>query len=461
MTTLADGKIKNEIDRVQVVRHYILDRLERGVYKSGQRLPGARKIADETGVSFLMTQHAIESLAQDGILEVLARRGAFVQSKWKTRVLDDNFCVFDIATTRSWIPDVIEMLQESLPGLRQTTIFEKSTLEYRPTAYVQSHASEYLDLSGYFDECFPEKSDFFLDPFKRFQIGGSLVGIPFIFSPRVIFINSTLFEKCGCKVPQSGWGWDEFIQTVRTLGKHLPEDRIINWVNQSYLWMNFIMRAGGKLFDANAEDKILLDNAKTIKGLELFCQLRKEIGAGREHIFNTYKDFADGKMAMFISGRQMRHILNDANDFSWSAVAMPVIDGGCDIMAQATDVLCVRKSCTSGKLIRTFIKTMLSPEVQNYVAEIRYGIPIRQSSALKSLNLNEETDSLFAREMSKVAGEYCLSSLTLSSLVADGIEQLIDSGKDLKAGMEKLAEMARFYLEIKKYADANNNNNLD
>ena len=119
-------------------------------------------------------------------------------------------------------------------------------------------------------------------------------------------------------------------------------------------------------------------------------------------------------------------------------------------MAQATDLLCVRKESVDPDMIRAFLGFMLSEEVQDYIATEKYGIPIRKSSAQKSMDLTDRRDLLFLSEMNSMSAEYNLDSPELMSLIQNGICQIIrDQKKPLEASLKRLADAVRIFLEIK------------
>ena len=53
-------------DKLSQVREFLLDGIESGRFPPRSQLPGARDIAAEVGASFLLVQHAVSSLEQDG-----------------------------------------------------------------------------------------------------------------------------------------------------------------------------------------------------------------------------------------------------------------------------------------------------------------------------------------------------------------------------------------------------------
>ena len=119
-------------------------------------------------------------------------------------------------------------------------------------------------------------------------------------------------------------------------------------------------------------------------------------------------------------------------------------------MAQATDLLCVRKECVNRELILDFLRFMLSEEVQDYIAAEKYGIPIRKSSAQKSIDISDPRDVLFLTEMNAMSGEYDQDSPELTTLIQEGVIRIInDTSLPLKESLEDLAHAVRVFLDIK------------
>ena len=175
-------------DKVSQVCDYILDRLESGEYKTGEAIPAARKIAQEVNASFAMIQHAVATLVQAGILRSVSRQGSTVREGWQNCLLPSNLVLFE--PDRPWVPGFAELLKQQLPDLRLSPGFKRGMFELRTTLHVQQYRNEYLDLAPYFREIHGDGEEFFQTPFRGFRnADGSIYGIPFIFSPRVMFCN--------------------------------------------------------------------------------------------------------------------------------------------------------------------------------------------------------------------------------------------------------------------------------
>ena len=436
-------------NKVSIVRDHILSLLESGAIQSGDRIPGARDIAGQLNISFLKVQQAVESLCQDGVLHSRSRAGTYVQKGWESRVLVENIRVYNPVDQFPWIGGLLELIEGSMPGLRSSFAFKQGILELRTTSHVLTEYDDYMDLSEIFEECFPDRSEFFSKPFSPFEIDGKMVGIPFAFSPRVIFYNPKLFEKAGCPLPSAGWTWGDFLTCVDRLKTVLPVNRIINYHSQPHLFMNFIVRAGGTLFDPTAEDPVTVDSPQVLEGLRLFRELGERL-EGAEYCDSAFvQSFLAGESAMQLSGRHFMDFILQSGYDGWSTAPLPLFEGGVDSSAQATDLVCVRKSCASPELAKRYVSAMLSERVQDYIGQSKHNIPIRKSSAFKSLELDDTRDALFAVEVAKISTRFNLQPPYPGSLMLAGIEQILEDKIDLEQGLSELGQVARTILGIR------------
>lgn len=441
-------------NKVLIVRDHILSMLESGGISSGDRIPAARDLAERLNVSFIKVQQAVESLCQDGVLHSRSRSGTYVQAGWETRVLEENICVYNPVDQFPWIGGLLELIEGSMPGLRSSFAFKRGILELRTTSHVLTEYDDYMDLSEVFEECFPDRSDFFSKPFRPFEIDGKMVGIPFAFSPRVIFFNPGLFEKAGCPLPRPGWTWADFVSCIECLKRAIPVDRIINYQAKPHLFMNFIVRAGGSLFDPGSEDPVKVDSPQVLEGLRLYRELGGMLAGAVHRDVDFVQSFLAGEAAMQLSGRHFMDFIVESGYDGWNTVPLPLFEGGVDSSAQATDLVCVRKSCASPELAKRYVSAMLSEQVQDYIGQSKHNIPIRKSSAFKSLDLDDARDALFATEVAKISTSFNLQPPYPGSLMLDGIVRILEDGIDLEEGLSELAQVARTILGVRGHRQA-------
>ena len=435
-------------DKISQVCDYILDKIESGEYRTGEAIPSARKLAQEVGASFAIVQHAVNVLSNAGILRSISRQGTVVREEWKESLMPNHFVVFKPDTELCWIPGFLELLAKRLPDFRPCREFERGMLEVRTTLHVQQHRNEYLDLAPYFNELFPDSSLFFDFPFQYFKNpDGSMFAIPFIFSPRVIFYNRNVLRENGCTEPRPDWSWSDFLDTLKQLKRTIPPGLLLNYRQDSFFWINFVFRSGGSLLEQDPQNPVRIDSPETVAGIRA---MRELVDILEYQECSNLDSFVTGKTPFLLSEREALCYLKHHDFDDWGTVPLPSMPGGKNLMAQATDLLCVRKECVDPEMIRDFLAFMLSEEVQDYIAEEKYGIPIRQSSARKTIDLTDRRDLLFLTEMNNMSAEYNLDSPELMSLIQSGIHQIIrEQERPLEQSLKRLADAVQIFLEIK------------
>lgn len=437
-------------DKVSQACDYILDKIENGEYKVDEAIPAARKLTQEVGASFAIVQHAVNVLSNAGILRSISRQGTVVRDEWPNALMTNHLVLFNRESKLRWIPGFRQLLAEKMPELRFCREFKRGMFELRTTLDVQQHRNEYLDLAPYFNELFPNFSKFFDFPFRYFKNpDGSMYAIPFIFSPRVIFYNRSVLQANGCPEPVPDWQWSDFTSALKQLKQTIAPEWILNYNSAPFFWINFVFRCGGSLLEQDPENPVRIDSPETMAGIQAVRELA-EILENQERGFSYLEYFVSGKTAFLLSERETLCYFKHRNFDDWGVVPLPRMPGGKNLMAQATDLLCVRKECVDPDMIRAFLGFMLSEEVQDYIATEKYGIPIRKSSAQKSMDLTDRRDLLFLSEMNSMSAEYNLDSPELMSLIQNGICQIIrDQKKPLEASLKRLADAVRIFLEIK------------
>jgi DNA-binding transcriptional regulator YhcF (GntR family) len=434
-------------DKNVQIRNHILDLIENGQVKTGERLPGARKIAKELNSSFTHVQAVVESLVQCGVLNAVSRSGTYVAEDWQKRTLPYNFSLYS--------GDRVEILYQladdisSKLGFRACRQFLYGFAELRVSHYLLSHYDEYLDLSDIFEELFGDGDDFFMNVMKEFYVNGKLCGIPFIFSPRVILYNIDLFKRFNCPLPRPHWTAEEFMETALRLREQMPPAHIFNWTPRLQNFASLFLRSGGRFFDP-ARCTSEFGTEKGLKGFDFLIKLRDLLGGVEVGADDYLKMFVNGEAAMFHTARQglyqMRLLNSNVNA---CAVHLPHFPGGNDINLQAADLLCISRKCTDRNIARKLVAEALSEPIQDRLGQAQYGIPIRKSSAAKSLDLKSCYDSVFSEEIPRISAAYNIFDPTLYRFLNSGIRRICQLPHDrMVHEVRKLAEASELMIKI-------------
>ena len=437
-------------DKQTRVRHWLLDHIDGGELRGGDKLPGARDISSRLDVSLLTTQNAIETLVNEGVLESYPRRGTFVAAKWRECLLQYNFRANN--PVLPWLKDIKAMTARILPRLYFAAGFDSGMIELRPTLVVQSCRNEYMDMRELFDRCFPDRADFFMEAFNSYYSSdGSLPGVPFIFSPRVMYYNRELLAQAGCPEPHHNWSWKDFIDSMGKLKNILPGERIFNWNYDKHQWLGFIFRAGGRLFAPEDKlDPVRIDHPDTRRGLRLFRELQELLepdGMGASEDYR--REFGRGRCAFMLAPREDLYFIKREGFDNWGTVPMPEIPGGKQLTTQAADLICIRKSCSNLKMAEDFLKLMLSESVQKFIGDSGYGIPIRKSAAENLIHSSDPREKTFIGEIPHMSAQYNIDSIEIMNLVLDGVNQMWENNADIDAFTSELAAAVRTFMKIK------------
>ena len=130
---------------------------------------------------------------------------------------------------------------------------------------------------------------------------------------------------------------------------------------------------------------------------------------------------------------------------------MPLIPGGADLTAQATDLLCIRRHNGDIELAGKMVRTMLSETFQDRLGELRYGIPIRKTSAINSFDANDPRDLLFLSEMTKISAGYNIDSPEISNLISNGVCEILYNGADPIEVTTELGNVLRSVLRLRAF----------
>ena len=153
-------------------------------------------------------------------------------------------------------------------------------------------------------------------------------------TPKVMYINTKMFEDAGISIPSDTWTIDDFLEAAKQLTKGTGADR--QW---GYYWANFtdqtyalIAAFGGKMYSEDRTASVFSTDPKTKEAVQFMYDL-----------YNTYKvcpsgaeakQFGDHEMAAFMANKVAMQIggLSQAANLTatgveFTALPIPFIDG--------------------------------------------------------------------------------------------------------------------------------------
>ncbi len=438
----------------ETVRRYVLEHLEDGRFAVGKRLPGFRKIAVELNVSGPVVQNALDTLVNEGILKAAPRSGLYVDPDWTYRRIQGCLQLFRQDDRLPWVQEFRAELGRRLPQLHISSSFPESPFRIITTVAAQTCHEGMMDLLPILQECYPDLSPFHAEQLKPFMHGGRLTALPFLFSPRIVACDREMLAQAGCEEPSVNWCIDDLLGIVRKLQARFPGKTVFRWSTSPGQWLNFVLNCGGQLFDPESSDPVKFDSPEARRGLHYY-RLLHEGNQETEDLENQ------PNAAVMVLERQFYGLKLKNEEDRWLFLPVPGKRRGHNgISIQATELLAVRRDGIDHDLIRPLIRYLWSEEFQDHLAVLKYGIPIRRSSAEKSFADNSPADAAFRRACASIQNEYQLYDGNLFDLISSGMRKLLRSNGNLDFEITEFARTVRQYIKYLDLFPQNRQNQL-
>lgn len=230
--------------------------------------------------------------------------------------------------------------------------------------------------------------DFFPRILDRFTVKGRLLAVPRDVAPfACVFYNKKLFDEAGIPYPTDDWTWDDMLRIARALTKKDASGRTVQYGFYGWPWQNFVYGNGGALVDdVNHPKKTLVNDPKTIQGLQFYADLinlyqvmptpvaLSNLGMGIDLMFSS------GRLAMFLSGVWETPGLRRYN-FDWDVVMFPKNSEGVRGFGTGGSGYAILKSSKHKEEAWEVIKALTGPKGQEQLAKRGLAQPSRVAVA--------------------------------------------------------------------------------
>ncbi|OQA55610.1 MAG: putative ABC transporter substrate-binding protein YesO [Candidatus Omnitrophica bacterium ADurb.Bin277] len=228
------------------------------------------------------------------------------------------------------------------------------------------------------------KEDFFPQIIDRFTYEGKLMALPRDIAPfACVYYNKKLFDEAGIPYPTDDWNWNDLLRIARELTKKDSTGRVTQYGFYGWAWQNFIYGNGGALVDdVKHPTRTLLDDPKTITGLQFYADLSNLYGAMPTPMafvnFGMGADrmFANDRIAMFLSGVWETPLFRNYN-IGWDVVMFPENPDGTRAFGTGGTGYCILKSSKKKKEAWEVIKALTGPKGQELFAKRGLAQPAR------------------------------------------------------------------------------------
>ncbi|NLU32124.1 MAG: sugar ABC transporter substrate-binding protein [Clostridiaceae bacterium] len=175
-------------------------------------------------------------------------------------------------------------------------------------------------------------ADFYETAMSAITDGDKVFGIPFSFGPRVVYVNKTLFEKAGVKLPseylaEGKWTYETMYELARKLtDKSKGQYGLKLWdtssaTNYVYAFYDLVLAYGADYFNKDTTDFTL----NTPEGIKAVQAVYDVIYKDQSHLKpGDATEFTAGTIAMARSTFSYAKTIKGQNvDFEWEVVPVP------------------------------------------------------------------------------------------------------------------------------------------
>ena len=171
---------------------------------------------------------------------------------------------------------------------------------------------------------------FYSSVYKAGQYEGSQYALPMECNPTLMFVNKTLLQKEGIKVPDNDWTWDDFYDICKTIVKDSDGDGQMDQFGcYDYTWLQAVYSNGITPFNQSGTSSNFLDE-KFSQSLEFV----KRLEATNRNYQVTSNDFDLGKVAFrpFTFSDYRTYMpypwrIKKYSGFEWTCIRMPAFWG--------------------------------------------------------------------------------------------------------------------------------------
>ncbi|MNR88683.1 Cyclodextrin-binding protein precursor [compost metagenome] len=177
------------------------------------------------------------------------------------------------------------------------------------------------------------EGDYYAQGLEAMRWKGQLYAMPRDLSNLVVYVNRAMFDTAGLPLPQADWTMAEMLDVAHRLSQGNGQERQfgISFDKRPLFWLPYLWSEGGDLFDAGFT-RSTLSEPQAVSAMQFYADLAhrhhvapREIDTGNAPMAQL---FAQGKLAMFVSGRWSVPGFRKSLTFDWDVLPFPTGKAG-------------------------------------------------------------------------------------------------------------------------------------
>lgn len=216
---------------------------------------------------------------------------------------------------------------------------------------------------------------------EALTVNGVLYAAARDITPKVMYLNTKMFEDAGIEIPSDDWTMEEFVDIAKQLTKGSGADAQWGYYWKNYTDQTFAMIAafGGKLYTEDGKASVLSTDPKTQEAVQFMydlcntykvCPTATQAAQFGDHEFSS---FMANKVAMQVGALSTASILGE-NGTAYTALPMPSVNGVSQT-SSFVNTWVIPKTAKNPELSWRVVEFLSGKEGQQIALDMNYGLP--------------------------------------------------------------------------------------
>lgn len=240
---------------------------------------------------------------------------------------------------------------------------------------ILENLSSYIESDPSFDE-----SVYFSSSYQSGQVNNVQCALPYESVPTLMYVNRTLLESEGIKVPDQNWTWEDFYEICEKMTKDTDGDGVLDQFGQyGYTWENAIYSNGAKIFNEEGTESLLQED-KVFDAIEFMRKLER-LNKGQKVTSEMFDRgqvvFCPMSFSEYRAYKPYPWSVKKYSSFEWDCIPMPAGPSGSNVSQLDTLLVGMSRSSRNKDMAWKFLKELsFNVETQKDIFRYSQGVSV-------------------------------------------------------------------------------------
>lgn len=240
---------------------------------------------------------------------------------------------------------------------------------------ILENLSSYIESDPSFDE-----SVYFSSSYQSGQVNNVQYALPYESVPTLMYVNRTLLESEGIKVPDQNWTWEDFYEICEKMTKDTDGDGVLDQFGQyGYTWENAIYSNGAKIFNEEGTESLLQED-KIFDAIEFMRKLER-LNKGQKVTSEMFDRgqvvFCPMSFSEYRAYKPYPWSVKKYSSFEWDCIPMPAGPSGSNVSQLDTLLVGMSRSSRNKDMAWKFLKELsFNVETQKDIFRYSQGVSV-------------------------------------------------------------------------------------